>query len=139
MDFKKALGIDLSDPKFIAALEDVEEYERVISTLVAARKHQKLTQTQVADALQTTQPVISELERLAGNPSVTRLMEYARAVGQRLQFFTSGSTAFSAEFDQEYQVSPEEVTASSGAVNLDRIESSQVALTPESYTLAAAY
>lgn len=85
MDLPELLGLDHNDPEIIAAQEDVAEYEAVIAKLAKARKDARISQQQVADALHTSQPVISELERLAGNPTVSRLMEYARAVGQRLQ------------------------------------------------------
>ncbi|MFE4512616.1 helix-turn-helix domain-containing protein [Kitasatospora sp. NPDC056783] len=75
------LGIDSDDPDVQHAYEDAEALMQLIQTLVAHRKSAKLTQEAVADKMETTPWAVSEFERLGGDPRLSTVMRYARAVG----------------------------------------------------------
>jgi len=51
----------------------------------AARRDARLTQTQLADRLGTTQPVVARLERLDSNPTLATLERALDAAGYQLQ------------------------------------------------------
>lgn len=84
-DLLAELGFDAEDPSVLAALEDAEEHARVIETLVAHRKAQGLKQNQVAERMGTTQSRVSSFERVSGDPRLSTLMRYARAVDARVR------------------------------------------------------
>ncbi|MCF3137299.1 helix-turn-helix domain-containing protein [Streptomyces olivochromogenes] len=75
------LGIDLADARTQDALDDTERVMKLIETLVQHRKRRKISQTQVAEAMETTQSAVSDFERLGGDPRLSTVMRYARAVG----------------------------------------------------------
>ena len=77
-------GTDPHHPEAVAAGEDFDEYARFITTLYSARKQQHITQKQVARVMGTKQSVISDIERVGGNPTIRTLQRYARAVGLRM-------------------------------------------------------
>ncbi|MET8704636.1 helix-turn-helix domain-containing protein [Kitasatospora sp. NPDC058032] len=78
------LGIDPDDPDVQRAHEDAEALMQLIQTLVAHRKSAKLTQKAVAAEMETTQSAVSEFERLGGDPRLSTIMRYARAVGLKI-------------------------------------------------------
>lgn len=78
------LGIDPDDPDAKRAKEDAEALMQLIQTLVAHRKSSKLTQKTVAADMETTQSAVSEFERLGGDPRLSTIMRYARAVGLKI-------------------------------------------------------
>lgn len=55
------------------------EYE-VIKTIIRERTKRGWSQTELAEAIGTRQPVISRLERSAGNPSLQTLQRIAQAL-----------------------------------------------------------
>lgn len=59
------------------------EYQ-VSSELAKARREAKMTQSQVAEIMNTTQSVISRIER-GTNVSIETLAKYVEACGRRLQ------------------------------------------------------
>lgn len=75
------LGIDPDEARTSAALDDAEAVMRLIETLVRHRKQCGITQKQVSAAMETTQSAVSDLERLGGDPRLSTIMRYARAVG----------------------------------------------------------
>ncbi|MFF7976858.1 helix-turn-helix domain-containing protein [Streptomyces sp. NPDC007905] len=75
------LGIDLADARTQDALDDTERLMKLIETLVQHRKTRRITQSQVAEAMETTQSAVSDFERLGGDPRLSTVMRYARAVG----------------------------------------------------------
>ncbi|MFE9907734.1 helix-turn-helix domain-containing protein [Streptomyces clavifer] len=75
------LGLDLDDAQTSAAASDVDAVMMLVETLVKHRKACRITQKQVARAMETTQSAVSDLERLGGDPRLSTLMRYARAVG----------------------------------------------------------
>ncbi|MFE2111484.1 helix-turn-helix domain-containing protein [Kitasatospora sp. NPDC059463] len=78
------LGIDPDDPDVQRAHEDAEALMQLIQTLVAHRKSAKLTQKAVAAEMETTQSAVSDFERLGGDPRLSTIMRYARAVGLKI-------------------------------------------------------
>lgn len=83
------LGIDPEDPAQRAAEEDTDEFVALIDTLVAMRKGFGLTQAEVAEAMGTTQSAVSDIERIGGDPRISTVQRYARAVRARLHLRVS--------------------------------------------------
>jgi len=83
-EFEEYLSESLRDRGFRAAYEDAEARSRVLGVLVKIRQAFHLTQTQVAQRMQTTQSFVSELENGATDPHLSTLQRYARAVTARL-------------------------------------------------------
>lgn len=75
------LGIDLDDARVSAAASDTDAVMMLVETLVRHRKACRITQKQVAQAMETTQSAVSDFERLGGDPRMSTIMRYARAVG----------------------------------------------------------
>lgn len=89
---KDVLADEMSDPAFRTAFEEakleLEEEERVAKALAddmtRARKRARLTQTQVAERMRTTQSAVARMESGREEPSPSRLRAYARAIGAEL-------------------------------------------------------
>ncbi|MET7936058.1 helix-turn-helix transcriptional regulator [Streptomyces sp. NPDC005322] len=75
------LGLDLDDAQTSAAASDTDAVMMLVETLVRHRKACRITQKQVAQAMETTQSAVSDFERLGGDPRLSTIMRYARAVG----------------------------------------------------------
>ena len=75
----------MEDPKYREQYEGLEEEFSIARALISARAHAKLTQSEVAKRMKTTQSVVARLESGAGNPSVETLRRYAMATGSRLR------------------------------------------------------
>ncbi|MFC9943524.1 helix-turn-helix domain-containing protein [Streptomyces pratensis] len=75
------LGLDLDDARTSAAAGDTDSVMMLVETLVKHRKACRITQKQVAQAMETTQSAVSDFERLGGDPRLSTIMRYARAVG----------------------------------------------------------
>lgn len=84
-DLLSELGYDTSDPDVAAAMEDAEDHARLIETLVSLRKTQNLRQTDVAETLGVTQSSVSDFERIGGDPKLSTIQRYARALDARLR------------------------------------------------------
>lgn len=78
------LGIDSDDPQAVGSLEDAQDYERLIDSFFEARRRIGLSQSAVAERMQTTQSAVSDLERLGGDAFYSTLQRLARALGGRL-------------------------------------------------------
>lgn len=78
------LGIDMSDPATLRSAKDTEALANLIESLVRHRKACRITQKEVAQAMETTQSAVSEFERLGGDPRLSTIMRYARAVGMEI-------------------------------------------------------
>ena len=83
-DLLAELGLDPTDPEVQEGVEDAEAVARLLRTLVDVRRRSGLNQTQVAEAMGTTQSAVSDLERTAGDPRVSTLQRFARAVGVKV-------------------------------------------------------
>ncbi|MEM7673805.1 MAG: helix-turn-helix transcriptional regulator [Verrucomicrobiota bacterium] len=53
--------------------------------LITARHHVKLTQSQVAERMDTSQTAVARMERGTGNPSLSTLRKYAKALGMEIR------------------------------------------------------
>ena len=84
-EFDDYLEESLSSPSFRAAFEDSEERSRVLGALVRLRKTMKLSQTEVARRMRTTQSSVSDLENGKTDPLLSTLQRYARAVTGRVR------------------------------------------------------
>ena len=80
----EALAIDENNPEVVAAKQDSHALSDVIAALVKKRRQAARTQERVAEAMNTKQSAVSDIERSSANLSVERLQRYARAVGSRL-------------------------------------------------------
>ncbi len=73
------------DPEFLAQYDALEEEFALAAALIEARKHANITQTELAERMETSQASIARLEGFKGNPSVRTLRRYAEATGTRLK------------------------------------------------------
>ena len=80
-DLKKRL---MEDPEFQEEYARADDEFTLIEALVLARKAAKLTQTELAQRLGTTQSAIARLEGGGVSPSFATLRRYAEATGTRL-------------------------------------------------------
>ena len=84
MDIKELHKQSMSDPKYRAAYDALEDEFTLASELIRARTRAGLTQADVAERMGTKQSAISRIE--AGrNVSVEKLRGYAEAVGGQLK------------------------------------------------------
>lgn len=83
-DLMKSLGHDSNHPDAVAAGEDFTNFEDFIVLLYEKRRAAGLTQTAVAKIMGTHQSVISDFERMGGNPTIDTMQSYARAIGYRV-------------------------------------------------------
>lgn len=79
-------GVNPADPEVIAAGEDFDDFANLITSLVCTRKDRGLSQKKIAAIMGTKQSVVSDLERVGGNPTIRTIQRYARAVGCRVRF-----------------------------------------------------
>lgn len=86
------LGTDPDDPHVRAATEDARDAERLIDTLVQMRTSLGVTQAQVAGRMETTQSAVSKFERAGGDPRLSTVQRYARAIGGRLRCVVTASS-----------------------------------------------
>jgi transcriptional regulator with XRE-family HTH domain len=84
-DLLAELGLEADDLEVQHGVEDAEAIARLVRTLVDARKKSGLTQKQVAERMGTTQSAVSDLERTAGDPRLSTLQRFGRAVGLRVR------------------------------------------------------
>lgn len=80
-DLKKRL---MQDPKFRAEYARADDEFTLIEALIRARRAAKLTQTELALRLGTTQSAIARLEGAGVSPSFATLRRYAEATDTRL-------------------------------------------------------
>lgn len=84
-EFDDYLEESLNNPSFRAAFEDAEERSKVLDALVRLRKTMKVTQSEVAKRMSTTQSSVSDLENGKTDPLLSTLQRYARAVTGRVR------------------------------------------------------
>lgn len=80
-DLKKRL---MEDPEFREEYTRADDEFALIEALVRARTAAKLTQTELARRLGTTQSAVARLEGGRVSPSLATLRRYAEATGTRL-------------------------------------------------------
>lgn len=74
-----------SDLSFKATLEDAEDARRLIDSLVALRKRLQLNQVEVAEHMGVRQPTVSGFEKGSGDPRLSTVQRYARALDARVR------------------------------------------------------
>lgn len=75
----------LKNPEFKKAWEESELEYQVSRLLIAKRLKSKLSQKELAKKAHTTQAVISRLENMNANPSISLLQKIAKALELRLK------------------------------------------------------
>jgi ribosome-binding protein aMBF1 (putative translation factor) len=72
-------------PDFQKAHAELEDEFALVAELIRARMKAGLTQAEVAERMQSTQPAVARLESAGRIPSTRTLQRYARATGHRLR------------------------------------------------------
>ena len=80
-ELKKRL---MTSPEFAREYERVDADYSVIEALITARTDARLSQTELAERLGTTQSAVARLESGRISPSLATLRRYAEATGNRL-------------------------------------------------------
>jgi ribosome-binding protein aMBF1 (putative translation factor) len=73
------------DPAYVAAHAELADEFALVAELIRARMKAGLTQAEVAERMQSTQPAVARLESAGRIPSTRTLQRYARATGHRLR------------------------------------------------------
>lgn len=82
----------MQNPEYRKEYESLEEEFSIAHALISARSKAKLTQSEVAKRMKTTQSVVARLESGAGNPSIETLKKYAMATGSQLKIDLMAAT-----------------------------------------------
>ena len=72
------------DPAYMDAYEALDEEFALVSVLINARMRARLTQSEIASRMGTTESAVSRLESGRVKPSTRTLERYAKATGHRL-------------------------------------------------------
>ena len=83
--FRDSLNERLKDESFKKEYEQIQPEMEIIKTLVAARKQQNMTQSDLARITGINQADISKLENGNRNPSLNMLKKLAEGLGMRLK------------------------------------------------------
>jgi hypothetical protein len=83
-DLSKLLGIDLDDPDIQAAAHDADTVMSLISQLVRYRIACRITLEEVAHHMQAPVSFVADFERLGGDPTLSVILCYARAIGMTI-------------------------------------------------------
>jgi len=83
--FKQFKTNVLKNPTVKAEYDALEPEYEVVKTIISQRIKRGWSQTQLAEAVGSRQPVISRLERGEGNPSLQTLRKIAKALDLSLQ------------------------------------------------------
>jgi ribosome-binding protein aMBF1 (putative translation factor) len=83
--FKEVLAEWRKDPAFIKAHSELSDEFALVAELIRARMKAGLTQAEVAQRMQSTQPAVARLESGGRVPSTRTLQRYARATGHKLR------------------------------------------------------
>ena len=78
--FKQFKSSALKDKSVKAEYEALGPEYEVVKTIISQRLKRGWSQTQLAEAIGTRQPVVSRLERGEGNPSLQTLQRIAKAL-----------------------------------------------------------
>ncbi len=73
------------DPVYREAYDALDEEFAIVEALIKARAQTGLTQSQIAERMNTTQSVVARLEAQAHRASLKSLRSYAKATGHRLR------------------------------------------------------
>lgn len=83
--FRDSLNERLKDEKFKKEYELIQPEMEIIRTLVAVRKEQNMTQSDLAKVTGINQADISKLENGNRNPSLNMLKKLAEGLGMQLK------------------------------------------------------
>ena len=83
--FEKLQAKWRKDPEFIKAYAGLEDEFALIEEMIRARMKSGLTQAEVAERMQSTQPAVARLESAGRIPSTRTLQRYAKATGHKLR------------------------------------------------------
>ncbi|NUV56670.1 helix-turn-helix transcriptional regulator [Streptomyces coelicolor] len=83
-DLDFLLDEEAENPEFEAAFVDAALRSSLLKRLVSRRKARGLSQSTVAERMETTQSAVSELEAAGTDPRLSTLQRYARAIGCRV-------------------------------------------------------
>lgn len=75
----------MANPEVKAAYDSLEDEYSVAAMLVEARKAAGLSQTEVAERMETTQSSVARLESGSRDASLKSLRAYAQATGRKLR------------------------------------------------------
>lgn len=75
----------MADPKFVEAYDALAPKYAVISALVSARRKARLSQSEVAERMGTTQSSIARMESGKGSVTIESIQKYAKATGQKIK------------------------------------------------------
>lgn len=78
--FRDHLRESLKDPEFKKAWKESELEYQIATQLIEARLSKKLSQRDLAKKMKTSQAVISRLESMNANPSISLLKRFAQAL-----------------------------------------------------------
>lgn len=84
------------DPDFRHAYEDARNRSVLLRNLIRARKLQRISQSDVAKFMGTTQSAVSDLEGGQTDPYLSTLQRYARAVNAQMKIGLSFATSATA-------------------------------------------
>lgn len=82
--FQDHLEDSLKDPKFKIAWEKSQVEYELARVLIKRRLSQKISQRSLAKKTNTTQAVISRIETMTANPSLSLLKRLAKALDSKL-------------------------------------------------------
>ena len=74
-----------NDPAYLRAHAELADEFALVAEMIRARATAGLTQAQVAERMESTQPAIARLESGGRIPSTKTLQRYAKATGHRLR------------------------------------------------------
>lgn len=74
----------LKDPEFKKAWEETEPEYQLARQLIKKRLEEKISQRELAKKLKTTQAVISRIETMQANPSLSLLKRIAQTLNLKL-------------------------------------------------------
>jgi ribosome-binding protein aMBF1 (putative translation factor) len=83
--FKQFKSKALKSPAIRAEYETLGSEYELVKTIIRERINRGWSQTQLAEAIGSRQPVISRLEQGNGNPSLSTLQKIAKALDLSLQ------------------------------------------------------
>ncbi|RJR24761.1 XRE family transcriptional regulator [Candidatus Microgenomates bacterium] len=85
--FEDHLKESLNDPEFKKAWEETEVEYQLAKELIEKRLNRKMSQRELAQKAKTTQAVISRIETMEANPSLSLLKKIASTLDKKLVIY----------------------------------------------------
>lgn len=85
--FEDHLKESLNDPEFKKAWEETEVEYQLARQLIEKRMAKKMSQRELAKKANTTQAVISRIETMEANPSISLLKKIASTLDKKLVIY----------------------------------------------------